>query len=341
MKENHSYMNNLDWEEIDPNQYLPRIKGLPNRKYSEESGRKTRPLPNIRSDLYEQFDNLREYDFTYEASRHESWWLLDSLGSFYDEQWINDVIRIIKGGKEASVYLCQADISTEVEIVVAKVFRPRSLRNLRKDYLYREGRSRLDSDGLEINDDRQARAMKKRTTYGQELMHTSWIEHEYRTLQILYKAGCDVPIPYASDHNAILMEYIGDRYAAAPTLNSVSVNRKEAKVLFDRIIQNLDLMLANSRVHGDLSSYNILYWDGEPIIIDFPQAVHPHKNPSAYHIFQRDIKRICGYFISKGIDLNPSSLAEDLWKSHSYSTTPNILWDPLKESEENEVNDLI
>ncbi len=54
-------------------------------------------------------------------------------------------------------------------------------------------------------------------------------------------------------------------------------------------------MLANNVVHGDLSAYNILYWQGDIRIIDFPQAVNPYKNPNAYRIFERDVERICQY----------------------------------------------
>jgi hypothetical protein len=32
-------------------------------------------------------------------------WLTTSLGGFYEEHWFDDVVRMVKGGKEASVYL--------------------------------------------------------------------------------------------------------------------------------------------------------------------------------------------------------------------------------------------
>jgi len=307
--------------------YLPRIKGMPNSSAGSRENRLPHHPGKIKTEIHEQIDTMHEYDFTYEASRHEEWWLLDSLGPFYEEQWFDDVIQIVKGGKEASVYLCRANPSTEVDLLAAKVYRPRSLRNLRKDHIYREGRIRLDADGLEIVDERQNRAIRHRTTYGQELMHTSWIEHEFQTMQILHKAGCDVPKPYASDHNAILMDYVGDNHIAAPTLNGVRLDQKAAQVLFERIIFNLDLMLSHQRVHGDLSAYNILYWDGEITLIDFPQALNPNRNPNAFSIFQRDVIRICDYFIAHQIKIDPVKLAADLWTSHGYSTVPNILWE--------------
>ncbi len=250
----------------------------------------------------------------------------NSLGPFYDEQWFDDVLRIVKGGKEASVYVCRANPSADTPLIAAKVYRPRALRNLRKDHIYREGRHRLDHNGLVVYKDRQTRAMKKRTDYGQELMHTSWIEHEFRTMKILHEAGCDIPTPYASDHNAILMDFIGNEQMGAPTLNEISLQPAEVQTLFERVVHNLEIMLAHQRVHGDFSAYNILYWEGEITLIDFPQAINPLKNPNAYAIFQRDVVRICEYFQAQGMDSDPLKLAEDLWAVNNYNTAPNILW---------------
>ncbi len=326
MKIDGQLLDDLFWHDEEGFELLPRIKGLPQRRVADRTGNLPRHPRKIESQLYEQFDNLRRYDFTYEASRHEEWWLLNSLGPFYDEQWFDDVLRIVKGGKEASVYLCKANPSAETRLIAAKVYRPRSLRNLSKDHLYREGRSRLDHNGLIIYKDRQARAMKNRTAYGQELMHTSWIEHEFRTMKILHEAGCDIPTPYASAHNAILMDFVGNEQMGAPTLNEISLDLVEARTLFERVIHNLALMLAHQRVHGDFSAYNILYWQGEIMLIDFPQAINPNKNPNAYPIFQRDVVRICEYFARQGVETNPTNLADDLWAANNYSTAPNILW---------------
>jgi RIO kinase 1 len=165
-------------------------------------------------------------------------------------------------------------------------------------------------------------------------MHRSWIEHEYLTLKILYEAGCDVPLPFASDHNAILMDFIGDQYLAAPTLNGVELGHNDARILFERVIHNLDVMLAHRRVHGDFSAYNILYWDGEITLIDFPQALDPAENPNAYPIFRRDVTRICEYFATQGINADPAKLAEDLWTAHNYSTALNILWEEFENEED-------
>src|SRR5688500_20024202 len=121
-----------------------------------------------------QDDSSRSFNFTYQAARFEEWWLLESLGDFYEHKWISDVLRRLKGGKEASVYLCRSGPAVEVPLVAAKVYRPRSLRNLKNDGQYRAGRGDLDESGNTIVDDGAIHAMQKRTTYGEELRHQSW-----------------------------------------------------------------------------------------------------------------------------------------------------------------------
>jgi RIO kinase 1 len=126
------------------------------------------------------------------------------------------------------------------------------------------------------------------------------------------------------EKNAILMEYIGDEDTAAPTLGGVTLDRDEVRPLFERVVHNIDLLLARERVHGDLSGYNILYWDGEITLIDFPQVVHPGMNPSAWEIFLRDVTRVCQYFASQGLKYRPRKLAEELWTAHGYKVIQEV-----------------
>jgi RIO kinase 1 len=265
-----------------------------------------------------------EFKFTYKAARFEEAWLLDSLYEIAGQQLISDVLRKVKAGKEASVYLCRSGANIENRLVVAKVYRPRSLRNLKNDAIYRTGRTDLGEDGSALFREADVNAIRKRTNYGEELRHTSWIAYEFQTLERLHAAGADVPQPYAMLKNSILMEFIGDEGGAAPILNSIRLERTEARRLFDRVVQNLNLLLANGRIHGDLSAYNILYWDGDITLIDFPQVVDPEANPSAWVIFLRDVTRVCQYFASQGVPTNPRRLAAELWTSHGYQVVHEV-----------------
>jgi RIO kinase 1 len=271
-----------------------------------------------------QSDGRQTFAFSYKAARFEEGWLLDSLGYFYEQHWISDVLRKIKAGKEASVYLCRSGQQVDAPLVAAKVYRPRMLRNLKNDQLYREGRDVLDEDGNPIDDLGMLKAQHKRSVYGEQIRHQSWIAHEFQTLTALHEAGADVPRPYEMAANAILMGYIGDELSAAPTLNTVALDPDEVRPLYECLINNIQIMLAQQVVHGDLSAYNVLYWAGGVTLIDFPQVVSPGRNRNAYAIFERDVTRLCEYFAGQGLSLHPQSAARDLWRAHGFRRRPEV-----------------
>ena len=244
---------------------------------------------------------------------HERAWLLNYLEEFYNDKVITDVLGRVKGGKEANVYVCAAHPKNGLELIAAKIYRPRMFRSLRNDARYRQGRGVINENGKPVHSRRESLAVSKNTRFGQELRHASWLDAEYQTMQMLYEAGADVPRPLAMNSNVILMEYVGERGAPAPTLNEVRLNIPEAAAMFDRLVENLEIMLKCRRIHADLSAYNILYWEGRFKIIDFPQAVDPRRNPDALDLFLRDVERVCQYFSRYRVALDPRRLATDLW----------------------------
>jgi RIO kinase 1 len=255
---------------------------------------------------------------TYRPSRYESSWLLSSLYSFYNEGLIVDVLAQVKGGKEASVYLCEPHPNTGLGLLAAKVYRPRMFRNLRNDAMYRQGREILLAGGGPAGRDEGyiRRAIRSKTEFGQQAAHTSWLMYEFTALERLHEAGGAVPRPIAPSSNAILMEYVGDGRMAAPTLNTIRLDEDEAGRLIRAVLRNVDLMLQHELVHGDLSAYNILYWQGEITLIDFPQVVNLHSNRRSRMILERDIQRICEYFSQQGVDCNPDAILSRLWQSY-------------------------
>lgn len=258
------------------------------------------------------------FETTYQPGRLEAPWLLSSLGPFYEEGLITDVLAVVKGGKEASVYRCQADPNTGKEFLAAKVYRPRQFRNLRNDKQYRAGRPILAEDGSAVreNDHRVMSAVRGKTRFGQRVTHTSWLTYEYETLARLYKAGGAVPRPYYTSGNAILMDYVGDERLGAPTLNGVNLAPDEAEGLFREALRNIVLMLEAGLIHGDLSAFNMLYWEGQIILIDFPQVTDLHTNPHAYRILKRDVERTCQYFARQGVDCDPWDIFDRMWRRY-------------------------
>lgn len=297
-----------------------------NSRPGRKAGRKPKPRsamdtaqPRAVADLVEPTGLEGGFTMSYQPARYEEGWLRTSLHMFYEEHLITDVLGQVKGGKEASVYRCVAHPTTGATMLAAKVYRPRMFRNLRNDQMYREGRTILTADGSPVKktDHRIMRALGKKTAFGVQVQHTSWLMHEYTTMGRLYQAGAAVPRPVAVGENAILMSYYGDERRAAPALNEIRLAGDEATQLFREVLRNIELMLQHGLIHGDLSAYNLLYWQGQIVIIDFPQVTDLATNVNADFILQRDITRVCEYFSRQGVACDTSAIMEQLWERYA------------------------
>jgi RIO kinase 1 len=229
----------------------------------------------------------------------------DALKPFFKEHLIQDVHYAVKSGKEATVFLCEADPSVGVEYLIAKIYRPRESRSFKNDAVYHAG--------VFVGDRRMRKAIEQKSRHGRAFQFVNWIDREYEALRHLHAFGADVPKTYARSEHAILMQFIGEGDEPALPLNRVSLNREDAEAVFDRVLRNVELWLSLDYIHADLSAFNILYHGGSATVIDFPQTVNARTNPHAYDLLQRDIDNVCRYFARYGIRADASRIAGELW----------------------------
>lgn len=250
------------------------------------------------------FDD-EDYD-TYQETNE-----LGELQYFVEEGMIQQVLYTLKSGKEATVYCCQAHPSMGVDLLAAKVYRSRQNRNFKNDAVYQQGRVILDSHAR--------RAVAKKSRFGREAQAALWQGYEFDTLKALHRAGASVPKPYAQSSGSILMEFVGDADGPAPLVGGITLEREEARRLFKQLLDNVRLWLSNNIVHADLSAYNILYWQGDLKIIDFPQAVDPRFNPHALDLLTRDLQNVCRQWARYGVEADGATLAKNLWSQFQRS----------------------
>ncbi|MGE5226116.1 MAG: RIO1 family regulatory kinase/ATPase [Planctomycetaceae bacterium] len=231
----------------------------------------------------------------------------ESIQHFLDEGLIETVIRPLKHGKEASVHLCRANPrTTGHDLAALKVYHPLNRRDFRDETLYR--------DGEFIKERRIRAALQNKTRFGREVQGGLWVSREWETLRALDGTPVPAPRPIEATDDAILMTYVGDEGVAAPRLHEyTSVGRDELEDLWEQLRHAIEHMLLRDIVHGDLSAYNILVWDGEAIVIDFPQAVDPKKNRHAEEFLLRDVVRLGEWFERRGLRLPWDRIAQDLW----------------------------
>jgi RIO kinase 1 len=303
----------LDWEE----QFTSDGRGAtPKPRPAGKGKKKTTRLADLTDFVDDASAWVPSYAAALDPRHHERQWLIESVGSFYRDNVITDVTHRVKGGKEANVYRCTAHPATGVETIAAKLYRPRMLRTLKNDAIYKAGRQLRDEEGKQLKGRRERLALQQKTRFGQHLDMVWWIGNEFSVQKTLFEAGADVPRPIGHNGNTILMDYVGDEWLPAPALNDVSLDPDEAAGLFTVVIDNIRLMLDNHYVHGDLSAFNILYWEGSITIIDFPQVVGARNNPNAYMLLQRDVKRVCDYFARFKVRSDPAQLAREMWEPY-------------------------
>ena len=293
------------------------VQSKPTKKTSYESSSAVQRWLREQAGTDEEPQQQTTFQPSLLAAKRDAPWILSSLEPLYKQQLITDVLHEAHSGKEATVYCCEAHPATGAQYLAAKIYRPRMFRSLRNDAVYRFSRVQHDEQGqAEHGNSRRGSAATRKTERGRAAQVASWIDYEYQTQRLLYAHGANVPRPYAHVGNAVLMEYLGDADEPAPRLSDVILQPEEAQPLFECVLRNIELALVHGRIHGDLSAYNILYWQGEVMLIDFAQAVDPYHNSDVFSLFVRDIERICHYFARYGVSSNAHALARELWTPH-------------------------
>src|SRR5579864_3084172 len=193
-----------------------------------------------------------------------------SLQPLIDDGVIDEVIRSLKSGKEATVYLVRSGAHTRC----AKVYRDMAQRSFQKRAKYQEGRK--------VRGSRQARAISKSTRFGRKEQEAAWKNAEVDALYQLAAAGVRVPKPYGYFNDTLVMELVTDADGnPAPRLGEVDLTPDTAREFHGFLMQQITRMLSIGLIHGDLSEFNVLIGSDGPVIIDLPPTVNAAGNNGA------------------------------------------------------------
>src|SRR5581483_1112446 len=228
------------------------------------------------------------------------------LEALIEDGIVDRVLRPLKSGKEASVYL----VDCGGQVRCAKVYKEANKRGFHKVAEYQEGRKARGS--------RDMRAMNKRSRHGREEQEAAWKNAEVDALYRLAAAGVRVPTPFGHFNGVLIMEMVQDAGGdPAPRLNDVQATPEQARAWHAFLMRQVVLMLCAGLIHGDLSEYNVLLDATGPVIIDLPQAVDAASNNNAFAMLERDVNNItacCGRYAP---ELLETEYARDIWKLFS------------------------
>ncbi len=206
----------------------------------------------------------------------------DELNALVDDGIIDEVVRPLMSGKEAQIYL----VLSQGQERVAKVYKQAHQRSFKHRADYTEGR--------QVRNSRDQRAMAKRSKHGREQDEASWRSTEVDTMYRLHGAGVPVPTPYHFVDGVLVMELVTDEFGSpAPRLGEVDFREpRVATQVYHTLLRSVVQMLCGGVVHGDLSEFNVLLGARGPVVIDFPQAVDPSKNQNARALLVRDVENL-------------------------------------------------
>ncbi len=219
-----------------------------------------------------------------------------------EEGLIHEVVRPLMSGKEAAVYI----VHDGDRYCVAKVYKDAEHRSFRQRTAYTEGR--------QVRNSRQRRAMEKGSKYGKEQQEAAWQTAEVDALGKLDAAGVRVPKVYAFSEGVLLMEIVLDADGQpAPRLCDCSFTPEEAWNTHQFVVRQVVLMLCAGLIHGDLSEYNILLGADGPVIIDLPQAIDAAHNQQARTLLIRDLDNLTGFLGRFAPDLLDPRFGQEIW----------------------------
>ena len=224
------------------------------------------------------------------------------LQPLIDDGVIDEVVRSLKSGKEATVYIVRAGM----HLRCAKVYRDMAQRSFQRRAQYQEGRK--------VRGSRETRAMSRSTRFGRKEQEHEWKNAEVDALYRLVAADVRVPRPFGYFNDVLIMELVRDSAGdPAPRLGEVELTPDVAREYHGFLMQQIVRMLSLGLIHGDLSEFNVLVASEGPVIIDLPQVVNAASNNAAFAMLERDVNNIRATLGRFAPELLQTEFAREMW----------------------------
>ncbi len=197
--------------------------------------------------------------------------------------YIKNISGVVRSGKEARIYW---GLGRRNKPVAIKIF-------LTTSAAFKKGRM------MYIQGDQRFKNTKRDT----RSLVNLWALKEFKNLQQAEYAGVRVPVPLKVEGNVLLMEFVGRNGIPVPLLRETPLTHPGR--VYDKVAEAVKRLYRKGQlIHGDLSEYNIMMVDTEPVLFDFGQAVPP-EHPMAEEFLRRDLVRMNEYFSRIGVKVPP------------------------------------
>lgn len=202
---------------------------------------------------------------------------------------IDTLHGVVKAGKEARVYYATDKDGRELAV---KIYYTHTAEFRKGMMQYIQGDPRF-----------------KRIRSNTRSMIYTWNQKEFKNLQLCEEAGVNSPRPIEFIRNILVMTFIGEDGVPAPLLRER--DPEDPQAFYDKVLEEMQRMWQQAGLaHGDLSEYNIMIQDEQPVIFDVSQAMLT-IHPMAPMLIERDIQNINYFFKRLGAQtLDPEELKE-------------------------------
>ena len=211
---------------------------------------------------------------------------LETLYKLSNQGYLHILNGAISTGKEANVF---KGIDEHDKLMAVKIYRV-TTSDFKKMQDYIQGDPRF----------------KVKTRNKRQIVNT-WVNKEFRNLKRACEFGVKVPRPVVAKNNILVMEFIGDEYGnPSPLMKDAEITNPQE--ILDKLINYIKILYNDAKlVHGDLSSFNILIKDDEPVIIDISQAVVV-DHPISEELLNRDIGNLAKDFRKLGVNISEEEI---------------------------------
>lgn len=209
-----------------------------------------------------------------------------NLFKLQTQGYFEELVSPIALGKEANIFTAR---TKDDEIIIVKIYRLQTC-NFNKMYDY------IKSDPRYINLKKQRRKII-----------FAWTLREYRNL-MKFREFVNVPRPINVLDNILIIEMIGREKPAPMLKDAMPENPEEFTEL---LLESLKEIYDNGFVHGDLSAFNILNFEEEPIYIDLSQST-TKTDPNYKEYWERDIVNVARFLKKMGLKLSEEEITKKI-----------------------------
>ncbi len=207
----------------------------------------------------------------FDAFTNRNLFLLQSKGMF------DELISPLFVGKESNVFLAKKGSKK----LIVKIYRVQNC-DFKRMYDY----IRKDPRYIYLKNQRR------------EIIF-AWTQREYKNLLTAEENKVRAPKPLGWKFNILIEEFIGKDEPAPQLKDALPENPAE---FFDLLIAEVRKLYKADLIHGDLSPFNILNFNGKPVLIDFSQATVV-RTPNSEELLERDVRNLVHFFKKLGLKI--------------------------------------